>query len=392
MPRKILYAASTMGHLNSFHLPYLERLSREGWEVHIAARDAVPDTPGAARAFDLPFEKSMFSPKNLRAVLLLIRILRQERYDAVSVHTALAAFFVRLAVMLSGLRKEILVVNTVHGYLFDRDTPLLKRTVLLWAEKLTAPATDLLLTMNRQDEEIARTHRLCAGEILPTRGMGVRFEPFRPADSTLRLQARRRFRLPENAFVLLYAAEFSARKNQAELIRALPHLPEQVCLLLAGRGAGLEQCRALAERLQVSSRVVFAGFVPDVQACCWAADACVSASRSEGLPFNLMEAMYSALPVAATRVKGHEDLIEDGKTGLLFPFGDREQLCAKICALLESPPLRMRLGYQARETAARYGLEQVLEENMECLNSFFRAHGLEPAPAASRDTEQILTS
>ena len=98
--------------------------------------------------------------------------------------------------------------------------------------------------MNRQDEEIARTNRLCAGEILPTRGMGVRFDPFRPADSALRNQARRRFRLPEDAFVLLYAAEFSARKNQAELIRALPRLPERVCLLLAGRGAGLEQCRA----------------------------------------------------------------------------------------------------------------------------------------------------
>ena len=392
MPRKILYAASTMGHLNSFHLPYLERLSREGWTVHIAARGAEASVPGVEEAFDLPFEKSMFSPKNLRAVLLLIRLLKRERYDAVSVHTALAAFFVRLAVMLSGLRRDILVINTVHGYLFDRDTPPLKRTVLLWAEKLTAPATDLLLTMNQQDAEIARAHRLCAGETLPIRGMGVRLDRFCPADSTRRLQARRRFQLPQDAFVLVYAAEFSARKNQAELIRALPRLPERVWLLLAGRGAALEQCRDLAQRLQVGSRVVFAGFVPDVRACYWAADACVSTSRSEGLPFNLMEAMYCALPVTASQVKGHEDLIQEGETGLLFPFGDQARLCAQIRALLESPSLCMRLGYQAREEAARYGLDQVLEENMDCLNQFFRAHGLEHLPASGQDKEHSLTS
>lgn len=89
----------------------------------------------------------------------------------ISVHTSLAAFFTRLAVMTCGKQRPI-VMNTVHGYLFDRDTPPLKREILLAAERMTAPVTDWLLTMNRQDERIARQYRLGL-HIVQTDGMGI---------------------------------------------------------------------------------------------------------------------------------------------------------------------------------------------------------------------------
>jgi glycosyltransferase EpsD len=259
MSSKILYVASTAGHLKSFHLPYLSALSQMGWTVHIAGKGAGEGLPGAERGFDIPFEKSMFSPKNLAAVGQLVRLLRRERYQAISVHTALAAFFLRLAVMLSGCRRELVVINTVHGYLFDGNTPWPKRTILLAAEKMTAGATDLLLTMNRQDTQIAGCHRLCRGEVLQIKGMGVDFGRFTPATAEQRRQARERFQLPQDAFVLVYAAEFSKRKNQGALLRALAVLPEQVWLLLAGGGGTLAECQRLAQELQVTDRVVFAG-------------------------------------------------------------------------------------------------------------------------------------
>ena len=52
------------------------------------------------------------------------------------------------------------MVNTVHGYLFDDDTPLPRRLILLEAEKLTAPVTDQILVMNGADEVIARKNAL----------------------------------------------------------------------------------------------------------------------------------------------------------------------------------------------------------------------------------------
>jgi len=371
---KILYAASTAGHLKSFHLPYLQRLSRDGWTVHTAGKGGDAPLPGAHAGFDICFEKSMFSPKNLTAVWQLRGLLRRENYDVVSVHTSLAAFFTRLAVMLSGRRP--LVVNTVHGYLFDRDTPQPKQTILRWAEKLTAGCTNLLLTMNDQDTQIARQGRLCRGEIAQIDGMGVDFDRFQPADVACRMAARERFSIPNDAFVLVYAAEFSARKNQGALLRAFAKLPQGAWLLLAGRGDLQEECKALAWELGVAERVVFAGFVPDVQSCYHAADLCLSTSRSEGLPFNLMEAMSCALPVVATKVKGHEDLVAHEQTGLLVPYGDEGALVEAITRLMDHPDLCLKWGWQGRKAVARYALEPVLEENMALMDRFFRLHGI----------------
>lgn len=73
-------------------------------------------------------------------------------------------------------------MNTAHGYLFDDSTPLLKRTLLLSAERMTAPVTDWLLTMNRQDEQIARRYRL-GRHIVPTPGMGIALTRFSPPSS-----------------------------------------------------------------------------------------------------------------------------------------------------------------------------------------------------------------
>lgn len=376
MPNQILYVASTVGHLKSFHLPYLERLSQEGWTVHTAGRGGDELLPGVERGFDIPFEKSMFSPKNLAAVWQLRKLLRKENYDVVSVHTSLAAFFTRLAVMLSGRRGRTAVINTAHGYLFDDATPQPKRSILLWAEKLTAPATDLLLTMNRQDTEIARKHHLCRGQVVQIDGMGVEFGRFSPADAGARLAARERFGIPREAFVLVYAAEFSKRKNQQALIRAFAKLPQGAWLLLAGRGDEQENCKALAQELGAADRVVFAGFVGDVESCYHAADVCLSTSRSEGLPFNLMEAMHCALPVVATDVKGHQDLVEQGKTGVLVPYGDEAGLCTCLTALMEDRAKCLELGYHGKQAVERYELSSVLEENMALMNRFFRERGL----------------
>ena len=96
----------------------------------------------------------------------------------------------------------------------------------------------------------------------------------------------------------MYAAEFSPRKNQAMLLRALPALPEQVCLLLPGDGVLRASCMELAATLGVEKRVVFPGHVGDMPRWYAAADAAVSASRARGC-LSQMEAMYRGLPVVA---------------------------------------------------------------------------------------------
>ena len=356
---KILMTASVWSHIRNFHLPYLRELQHRGWETHTACRGIPADPPFTDRGIELPLVKRMCSPENLRAALQLRKLIRQERYDLIVTHTSLAAFFTRLGV--KGLRSRPRLVNVMHGYLFDDGTGAAKRSLLLGAERFTAPETDLLLTMNRWDTELAR--RLSLGKTVRCiPGMGVDYARLEGGTEEDGLRLRRELGFTEADFVLLYPAEFSPRKSQRVLIRAMAALPARTKLVLCGRGEEREACIALAKSLDLEDRVRFPGQVEDMPAWYRMADAAVTASRSEGLPFNVMEAMHLALPVVASDVKGNNDLIRDGETGLLYPYGDEAACAAAVSRLMASPDLRRQLGERAAAEAERYALDRVLPE------------------------------
>ncbi len=362
MKPKVLYTASTYSHIRSFHIPYLRELQRLGWEVHTACGNAPEQVSYTDKSFNLPFKKQMSSPDNIKASGQLREIIQTETYSLIITHTSLAAFFTRLAV--KGMKDRPRLINVVHGYLFDDDTPFLKKQLLLNAERFTAPETDLVLTMNRYDYDIARKYHLGKEiDIIP--GIGVDFGRLDEDRSRETDVSREALGISEDAFVLIYAAEFSRRKSQDVVIRAMANLPEETVLILCGDGVELDRCRTLAQQLRLDKRILFPGRVENMAAWYGIADAAVTASRSEGLPFNVMEAMYCGLPVVASRVKGHTDLITDGTTGLLYPYGDVNACADKIRYLLDSPMARGSLTRNAEGSVSAYGIGRVLDAVMQ---------------------------
>lgn len=359
--RKLLVTASVYSHIYRFHQPYLRAFHEEGWETHVACAGLRAGGLYIDRPIEIPFEKKMWSASNLRALRMLRELIRVQDYDLIITHTSLAAFFTRLA--LKGNKARPTLINVMHGYLFDEQTPLFKRTALLNAERLTAAETDLLLTMNAWDYHLAKREKL-GKRIERIPGMGLDFSRLDAASADDGAELRRRLGIDATAFVLIFAAEFSERKSQSTLLHALSRLPKNVVLLLPGDGDLRESCRAEAERLGLSGRVIMPGFIEDIATWYRAADAAVTSSRSEGLPFNVLEAMYMGLPIAASAVKGNMDLIRDGETGLLFPYGDAEACAACIMRLLSDAALRRELGEGAKKEVPRYALDTVFPEVM----------------------------
>ena len=354
MSTKVLITASTFSHIVSFHRPYIERFSQLGWEVHIACGGTEKEIPYADRLCSLPLKKRFTSLSNVRASASVRRLVLREKYDLIITHTSLAAFFSRLA--LKGIKQRPKVINVVHGYLFDDETPAVKRLVLEAAEIFTAKQTDKILTMNAYDTAWAEKHK-AAAIVHRIPGMGVNAEKFNGAE-------KKDFGFSENDFVLIYPAEFSGRKNQKMLIEGMQLLPEKVKLILPGTGDELNTCMELAEKMNVKDRVVFPGYITDVQSAFRAADAAVSSSRSEGLPFNIIEAMLCSLPVIASNVKGHIDLVEDGVTGILFPYDDKCAFSKAVEKLIADKTLSQDMGKHGRQRAEAFTLDSVLEPVM----------------------------
>lgn len=352
---KVLFTASTYSHIVNFHRPYLAAFRQLGWTVEVACGGTPMEIPEAHRVVYIPFEKEMLSPRNITAWRQLRRLMKEERYDLVSCHTSLASFFTRMAVR--GLKGRPKMVCTAHGYLFGEENSGAKNLLLSTAEGLAAPVTDLLMTMNHWDTQYAETHQL-GRQVVEVPGIGLDTGRLRPVSGEERAALRSEWGIAEGDILLLYAAEFSGRKSQQVLIRAMTRLPEQVKLALPGQGSLREACMALAAQLGVEERVLFPG---QVQMAPWygAADLAVSASRSEGLPFNIMEAMYYGLAVVASRVKGHTDLLEESGAGLLYPYGDWAACAGCIQELILDRELTARMGERGRQAVGNYTLDRV---------------------------------
>ncbi len=423
--KKILYVASSYGHILSFHIPYIKKLKDIGFEVHVAAA-GVPETIEPQKTLkgeltstktehninndimldgtlmiNVPFEKNMLSLKNFVCTFKLVKLLKKEQYDIISVHTSLAAFFVRLAVMFYKLskscskghifinnhkkNKNLITINTVHGYLFDENTSFIKRNILLCAEKLTKPATEILVVMNEQDYEIAQKYKLYKYKLVKIPGVGIDTERFSRAkveEELVRDAERQKLGINSDDIVLIYAAEFSKRKNQRMLIEAMENLPEKVKLFLAGRGEQLEECKKIALKRGLDKantelhsnrakneifrdRIEFLGHVKNLERYYYISDICVSSSRSEGLPFNVMEAMAMGLPVVATNVKGHQDLVEEGLNGYLYDYDYIDGFVEAIVKMIDDKENNIKISNNNIIKAQKYGLNKVIDEGIE---------------------------
>ncbi len=355
LAKKILFCASTASHIKNFHTPYLSAFSDLGYDVFTATGDSMPVT-GVKKSFMLPFFKSFFSFKNIRAIFSARRLLLNERFDIVSLHTTLAAAVVRAALLTLPKGQRPRVFYTCHGYLFNENDGVSRLNYLL-PERLCAGVTDVLMVMNREDERIARRDRLSGGNIYYINGMGLapgRFTPPTPEQHTA-AKAALGF-LPEQ-LLFVYIAEFSKRKNHCQLLTAFASAARsrpELQLLLAGTGALLEDCRTLAAGLGVAGQVHFLGYVNDTPKLLAGCDCCVSTSLIEGLPFNIMEARASGLPVIASDIKGHRELAESDPDLTLFDSTDA------LSRLLE----RAQPAGRRAADLSRFMLPQVLPQIM----------------------------
>lgn len=308
---KILYAAGTMQHIRSFHLPYIQELRREGHEVYTMAKGDDAD-------FNIEFVKKMLSFGNLACQRKIKKILKREKFDVLILNTTLAAFNIRFCLPKKNRPK---VINFVHGYMFPRVPVSTKDKIFFFCEKILRKKTDSILVMNQDDYEIATENKLCLGDVVMTRGMGASV----PEETVVPKEAVYKLHESEEKFIICFVGELYKGKNQRMLICALPEIqiaiPNAV-LWLVGEGVDRQKLVDLSEELNIDNSVFFMGRRSNPCDYIRACDLYVSASEKEGLPFNILEALGCGKTTLASNIKGHRDIIEDGVSGLLYPFGD----------------------------------------------------------------------
>lgn len=139
-------------------------------------------------------------------------------------------------------------------------------------------------------------------------------------------------------------------KGHEVLVRALCELPG-VRAIIVGDGPSTDDVQQLARRLGVSDRLELRGWSSEPETQLATFDVFVLPSFEEGMPLVVLKAMFSGVPVVATRVGSVGEMIEDEVSGLLVPPGDAAALAAAVRRLLDDGELARRFARAAREAA-----------------------------------------
>lgn len=366
--KKVLFVATVVKtHIMEFHIPYLKMFKEMGWETAVVARNDYENPadcviPYCDTYYNVPFERNPLKPGNLKAYKELKHIIDEGEYDIIHCHTPVGAMLTRLAAK-QARKKGTKVFYTAHGFHFYKGAPAINWILYYPVEKWLSRYTDVLITINKEDFERAKTFK--AGKVCYVPGVGIDLKKFN-VGYVNKEQKRKEIGVSADDFVLLSVGELIPRKNHEVVIRALSVLKQlgklnHIEYVICGRGSYEADLRKLAEGLDVADHVHFLGYRNDISEICNCADLFVFMSHQEGLPVALMEAMACGLPAVCSNIRGNTDLIEDGVTGLLAN-NTPEEVAESISEMKSDTALRNRVASAALQKIKQFDLSSVEDE------------------------------
>lgn len=378
--KKVLFVATVVKtHIMEFHIPYLKMFKEMGWETAVAARNDYENPadcviPYCDIYYNIPFERNPLKPGNLKAYKELKHIIDEGEYDIIHCHTPVGAMLTRLAAK-QARKQGTKVFYTAHGFHFYKGAPAINWILYYPVEKWLSRYTDVLITINKEDYERAKTFK--AGKVCYVPGVGIDLKKFN-AGYVNKEQKRKEIGVSADDFVLLSVGELIPRKNHEVVIRALSVLKRldklnHIEYVICGRGAYEADLRKLAEELDVADHVHFLGYRNDISEICNCADLFVFMSHQEGLPVALMEAMACGLPAVCSNIRGNTDLIEDGVTGLLAN-NTPEEVAQSISKMKSDTALRNRVASAALQKIKQFDLSSVEDEMSKIYGGGIRNH------------------
>jgi len=320
--------------------------------------------------------------QDMLTLIRLLKILDQEKADIVHTHTAKAGTLGRIAVFVHNLihEKRVLVIHTFHGHVLHGYFSWLKSRMFMWAERLQAKATDVIIAISEsQRSELSRIYRIAPEEKFRTVKLGFNLQSFSSVKN-LKGQFRRRVGVNSKTVLVGIVGRLVAIKNHKMFLDAARIFVEenpgiQVKFVIIGDGELRQELMSYSAELGLSNHVIFCGWIRDLPEVYADLDVLVLTSINEGTPVSIIEAMASSVPVISTDAGGVLDLIGprrskydlDGfevcQRGLICRQGDANGLTKGIKFILMNSGFRQEISNVARKFVRRdYSEDRLLTE------------------------------
>lgn len=346
----LLVTQADWGGVQSFLVRFASDLKSEGHEVLLAAggdgelwRNA---SAVGIRTYRLRNMVRDISPiKDIRAFLEIRRLIDGFKPDAIHLNSTKMGVLGSLAARFS--RTKPRVVYRIGGWVFLEPITSWKKWLYRSAEKTTARFKDVIITVHPGDGLLAETIGIKPREKILSVPNGLDFPKFTSQLSS-RSDARSALGLPPSSFVYGTVANTYATKGlipYLDVVKKIMDSDPDAWFVIIGDGPEFDGLKHRCDNLGLD-RLILTGHRDDADRLYKAFDAFVLHSRKEGMPWTVLEAMASGIPVVASDVGACRWMLQadaDHPAGLIVPPDDHTALEHTLRSLSRDSDLRGRL-------------------------------------------------
>ncbi len=325
----------------------------------------------AVKRLEVPMERHISPLRDLRSLWRLVRVFRRERPDMVHSMTPKAGLLCMLAAWITRVPVR---VHMFTGLVFPTATGL-KRRILMATDRLTcACATHVLpegegVKRDLLDNGITRKPIKVLGY---GNCRGIDLDRFDPTLPEIQAEAAK-LRKPE-VFTFIAIGRLVGDKGINELVAAFSRLnrelPATRLILVGPQEKELDPLSpATLSEIESNPAIEAVGNQADVRPWLAAADCHVLASYREGFPNVVIEAGAMGLPQIVTDINGANEIIINGRNGVIVPPKNADAIHASMSRMATDPAFRSVLAANARPLiASRYEQSYVRR----CLKEYYK--------------------
>jgi len=314
------------------------------------------------------------SLKNFLAFFETFNLIRKFKPDILYLLSSEAGFIGSIAGKLYRLlfwRKNPKIIYRIGGWAFKEPRNIFIKKIYLWAEKISAPFKDIIITNSEFDRQLAIKNKIAKPDKIITIYNGLDTDNLKflsEEEARIFIESKIKHSINKSALIGTIA-NFYRNKGLEYLILAAQKLKNKGLdwqFVIIGKGPERSKIENFIKKTNLENNVFLIGFVPDAFECLKAFNLFVLPSIKEGQPWTILEAMAAEIPIVATNIAGIPETIETEKSGLLVEPADPEALSSAIEKMLTHPSLARKCAKNAYLTVkTKFGINEMVRKNEE---------------------------
>ncbi|MFA5498526.1 MAG: glycosyltransferase [Candidatus Cloacimonadia bacterium] len=351
-------------------------LNTDAFESHLLAGEIEANESDMSYFADRYNVKPIYLPKmrreirlfdDFRALLRILKIIREIKPDIVHTHTAKAGMLGRSAAIIA---KVPFIYHTFHGNVFKGYFSKSKTQLFISIERFLAKRTTKIIAISEQQKKELADFKIAPESKIEVIKLGFDFSSLTNAPTTFETPFRKEYNVPAVAKLIGIIGRLVPIKNHnlfLEIAENILKSHPDVYFAIIGDGELRADVEADIISKGLQDRIFITGFLQNLRVVYQALDLVLLTSNNEGTPVALIEAMVSKKIIMSTQVGGVEDFVQNRLNGFYFPAGKSEGFIKEITHWLSNPEDYSNIGEKAYDTVIGTFSSQRLVKDIESL-------------------------